>query len=688
MKTQDIKNLASAYMQVLEAEKKMDKVNPKALDKDFDDRKDKDIDNDGDVDKSDEYLHNRRKAVKKAMKDDEMSEAKSAAQQAAIAIAKKEKGMSEDDDLDELSLSVKDFKKTGLNKTVTKNKDQLKKDIEAMKSRLKKEEAEQVDELSRKTLGSYAKKAGEDLRVNTGSGQRLKGMYGPSSKGSAELKKAAKRQQGLNRAIDKLTKEEVDLDEAAPKMQGDWLKKQRERDRAHNAAMGRTATGRKKPQRAMTSTQRSLASLRREETEELDENKALMKDYQAMKAQGKKDHNILDTLRSMAKYKGMSRDRMAKIIGDAKRKGIFKEDLELEEGAKEKALKALMTKALGGKKAKPGYTSAVANNGDFVVKDGGGRIVGRIKSGDYKDPLKESNLDEAKLLSREDVAKLVVKKLGNKKFKADSYAQIAAIKEILRAHPRQKILATDREFIEDVLDILYNKYNLKYVKEELDEAMSKATRRALQSVKAQPKDKVSLKPAPWDKKKDTKNMSMKEKLQLQKEAILEREMTDAEMKKREDIVKGMKKDSEDMKKRYGAKWKDVMYATATKQAMESVDKALSMTKGLLTTKESFDTEDTKWPVYAKIKENRAMQTKGAAPGDPKMMDKMTASDKAFIDAHSANDLDGIDSGIDGAKAAADTAKNAAAQVKSGAGMNRTGDQKTGDKNIVKSTEAK
>jgi hypothetical protein len=66
MKTQDIKNMASAYMQVLE-KAKMDKVNPKALEKDFDDREDKDIDNDGDTDKSDEYLHNRRKAVKNAI---------------------------------------------------------------------------------------------------------------------------------------------------------------------------------------------------------------------------------------------------------------------------------------------------------------------------------------------------------------------------------------------------------------------------------------------------------------------------------------------------------------------------------------------------------------------------------------------------------------------------------------------
>jgi hypothetical protein len=180
--------------------------------------------------------------------------------------------------------------------------------------------------------------------------------------------------------------------------------------------------------------------------------------------------------------------------------------------------------------------------------------------------------------------------------------------------------------------------------------------------------------------------SMKEKLQTQKEAIVEREMTDAEKKKREEIVLAMKDKKDDLKKRYGSRWKDVMYATATKQAMEQAEKAMEAARKC-NTREEVEASQTQWPVYAKIKENRAMQTKGAV-GDDKMMDKMTASDKAFIDAHGGNGLNGIDSGIDGAKAAADTAKNAAAQVKPGAGMNRTGDQKTGDKNIVKSTEAK
>jgi len=54
----------------------MDPVDPKALKGKHKDRKDKDIDNDGDVDKSDEYLHKRRQAVSKAMKEEvELDEA-------------------------------------------------------------------------------------------------------------------------------------------------------------------------------------------------------------------------------------------------------------------------------------------------------------------------------------------------------------------------------------------------------------------------------------------------------------------------------------------------------------------------------------------------------------------------------------------------------------------------------------
>lgn len=71
-------------------EKSMDPVDPKAAAKKFKDRKDKDIDNDGDVDSSDEYLHNRRKAIGKSMKKEEveLTEREDTAMQVARALKK------------------------------------------------------------------------------------------------------------------------------------------------------------------------------------------------------------------------------------------------------------------------------------------------------------------------------------------------------------------------------------------------------------------------------------------------------------------------------------------------------------------------------------------------------------------------------------------------------------------------
>ena len=62
----DLQGLKDLFERIKQREA-LDAVNKKALKKDFDDRGDKDIDNDGDVDKSDEYLHNKRKAVTKAV---------------------------------------------------------------------------------------------------------------------------------------------------------------------------------------------------------------------------------------------------------------------------------------------------------------------------------------------------------------------------------------------------------------------------------------------------------------------------------------------------------------------------------------------------------------------------------------------------------------------------------------------
>jgi hypothetical protein len=61
-----------------------------------------------------------------------------------------------------------------------------------------------------------------------------------------------------------------------------------------------------------------------------------------------------------------------------------------------------------------------------------------------------------------------------------------------------------------------------------------------------------------------------------KEEMKEAKMSDADMAERERIVKGMKKNLTGFKARYGDKAKEVMYATATKQAMkeETVEEAV------------------------------------------------------------------------------------------------------------------
>lgn len=530
MKTEDIKNLAAAYQEIVaEAKKKLDAVG----------QADADIDNDGDVDSSDEYLHNRRKAVKKAMKDDEVEEAK----------RKGAPKMTGD------SVAMQRAKDAALNKALGRTRTGRKKPERTMTS-------------TQRSLASLRKEDTDlDENKHLATAGTKETIMHPKTKVAKKVDKSEVRkyvQQGwmhMGPKKNRITKEEVELDENMSLI-GKELEAYARKDGGIDkmdfmkAAM-MMKKGQKKelmkfvdeldtePREKILSMMDKDADRRKEykayqkskrnESVELDENKNLIKDYQDMKKDtGKKDHAILDSLMSMSKYKRLSKDQMIKIIGDAKRKGIFKEEVELDEAyeatakqralanvkaqpknkvslkkapwekddkmkkeeveldeknatvKQQKALKALMTKALDGKRAKAGTTSAIAQNGDFVVKDGGSRIIGRLKAGTYTDPLKE--------------------------------------------------------------------------------------------------------------------------------------------------------------------------------------------------------EKSPWRVYNRILEMRKdAHTKGAT--EPEAMDsKASGSEKEFVDMHGG--LDGNSTNIDGAKAAADTAKNATANVKAGGGMNRPGDQKTGDKNIIKSTFTK
>ena len=97
-------------------------------------------------------------------------------------------------------------------KDVSEDKPDVLTSIQNFVGRQYDEEVEQVDELKKSTLASYAKKAGDESSYYSfAAGSR-------SAKDPERLKSdklAMKRQSGVNKAIDRLAKEEVELDEVS-----------------------------------------------------------------------------------------------------------------------------------------------------------------------------------------------------------------------------------------------------------------------------------------------------------------------------------------------------------------------------------------------------------------------------------------------------------------------------------------
>ena len=248
--------LIEAYAEVNE-KKKLDPVG----------QADADIDNDGDVDKSDKYLHNRRKAVKKAMKDDEMKEAyesygenvikatkmymkdnsctyEMAAEKYGCSAEQVKKCASEMYKKEEVEESTKSAlakklakasapsekgKKAVTLKKAPWDKDKKSTNEEEVVMNPKKEKKgsdemaneEVVNELSKATLGSYAKKAVSDIDQQkkkaagydkaANRSNNFKTITKNINKASSADHRADNRKKGIVKAVDKLTREEVEL---------------------------------------------------------------------------------------------------------------------------------------------------------------------------------------------------------------------------------------------------------------------------------------------------------------------------------------------------------------------------------------------------------------------------------------------------------------------------------------------
>lgn len=82
---------------------------------------------------------------------------------------------------------------------------------------------------------------------------------------TTQSNKADRVASGGKKGLETFKKREMQKEaKGAPKMTGDSIAIQRAKDAELNKALGRTKTGRKKPERTMTSTQKSLASMQKE----------------------------------------------------------------------------------------------------------------------------------------------------------------------------------------------------------------------------------------------------------------------------------------------------------------------------------------------------------------------------------------------------------------------------------------
>jgi hypothetical protein len=238
-----------------------DPVDKKELTKSFEKRKDKDIDNDGDTDSSDEYLHKRRKAISKAMKEESdvdegfinlggakvKDDEKSILQhiKKTFPNVKKVKKDSQHGWIPVFEEVLDEAQKLFMFKT-KQEADKKAKEIKGKVIELSPKnfavvtkdltviEEVELDELSKKTLGSYVKKAGADnlslgakISKTANSDNYSKALaYVRGSKDNLKTlrRKASNRTVGINRAADKLTKEEQELDELSKKTLGSYVK--------------------------------------------------------------------------------------------------------------------------------------------------------------------------------------------------------------------------------------------------------------------------------------------------------------------------------------------------------------------------------------------------------------------------------------------------------------------------------
>lgn len=581
----------------------LDPVNKVAVKKKFKDRKDKDIDNDGDVDGSDEYLHKKRKAISKAMKKEEVEEAR------GIRLTP------------ELFKNVKKFG-VELEKYAKKSggidKDDFMKVAAIAKKGMLPDKSDIPDDTDPrdKVLSMMAGIVGDEILLAfKGLSPSIDNYIKKTMKEDTELDEDKKyHYYNLDRGVYRLQKDN----------NGKIVGKMHDRQKEMKAGFPNA-------DEVLSNTKQAAVKVAKlnkmnEETE-LDEKKgsdyelyhktfsgAMQHAYAVAKKRGYTvDKNDIDNKVASGPRKPSSGKTNRYILGTDKKQNLhvqvanldnkrfelnmYIESVEVAEAPSpnQAAIDAFLKKGGKVKKVEPGtgkegekqmkgfkktFDRAMKKQREIDQKDAKRRYVkGGGKSGDYSMPDYNIVKDMKKFprslasglqkmipgvkLSNYKIEKTKVPGMGIT-FPGDSAPKLMIEYRERMFDPGMGKIGADPKYSEPGVDTkTYRKFEMIVYINEAATAKDRKSDRVDWFQRKEFEGKTADEVA----KRTLQYLKTKVKRMANEELVVEREMTDNEMKKREEIVMKLKKKMPEFVKRYGDKAKEVMYATATKMAM-------------------------------------------------------------------------------------------------------------------------
>jgi len=444
-----------------------------------------------------------------------------------------------------------------------------------------KEEVEQLDELSPKTLGSYAKKA-QRQTMNTNMAIGANPTDNPATR--REKAFAKKRKEGASRAIGKLVQKKMSneeyeqLDELSPKTLGSYAQKSVRDLEKRDRAMGKSVQRDRKVIEPDSSKPFQKMAKRRS---------GLTK---AINRLSKEELEYVETVIDQLEEATPTKKQVKQGIGIARDKRYAKGNMSGAVKAMDKVNKGIAQHPAVAKELRKQNESSNFNDLRHQLDELSAKKLGQYqkKALDHVDDkridqviaLKHNDSDpredekEEKLQQRQMGIKRASDKLVKKAQKANE--EVEQLDELKSKTLKSYISKAGKDLSKRVAD--YHSKDIasspsKIIKRDLaiDKAkgrlsMNRQLGRAEESVQEDVKDMKKVAKELAGASKMHKKQS--ERVQKHVDQMNEKTMTDSQMDKREKIVMAMKPKMQGFKDRYGDDAKSVMYATATKQAMK------------------------------------------------------------------------------------------------------------------------